>query len=67
MGRKKRAPGEYGTDDANQIWYCLNICEIPKERCYGECWSSPYKEVRDMMKEEAKKAREEYEKEHGTC
>lgn len=67
MENKKREPGGYGADDANQIWYCLNICKIPENRCFGDCWSSPYKDVRDMMREKARQAREEYEKEHGIC
>lgn len=65
MGRRKRGKDdpEYGMDNRDMIWMCLH-CRRPK--C-NYCMSSTYAEVQEMIRKEAKKAREEYEKEHGTC
>ena len=65
MGRRKRGKDdlEYGMDNRDMIWMCLH-CRRPK--C-NYCMSSTYAEVQEMIRKEAKKAREEYEKEHGRC
>lgn len=65
MGRRKRGKDdpEYGMDNRDLIWRCLH-CRRPK--C-NNCMSSTYAEVREMIRKEAKKAREEYEKEHERC
>lgn len=65
MGRFKRGKDdpEYGMDNRDLIWRCLH-CRRP--RC-NNCVGSSYAEVRARIREEAKKAREEYEKEHGRC
>lgn len=65
MGRRKRGKDdpEYGMDNKDLIWMCLH-CRRPK--C-NDCMSSTYAEVQEMIRKEAKKAREEYEKEHGRC
>lgn len=65
MGRRKRGKDdpEYGMDNRDMIWMCLH-CRRPK--C-NYCMSSTYAEVQEMIRKEAKKAREEYEKEHGIC
>lgn len=65
MGRSKRGKDdpEYGMDNRDMIWMCLH-CRRPK--C-NYCMSSTYADVQEMIRKEAKKAREEYEKEHGRC
>ena len=65
MGRRKRGKDdpEYGMDNRDMIWMCLH-CRRPK--C-NYCMSSTYAEVQEMIRKEAKKAREEYEKEQGIC
>lgn len=65
MGRRKRGKDdpEYGMDNRDMIWMCLH-CRRPK--C-NYCMSSTYAEVQERIRKEAKKSREEYEKEHGRC
>ena len=65
MGRHKKDEEHpvYGMDNKDLIWRCLH-CRRP--RC-NNCVGSSYAEVRARIREEANKAREEYEKEHGTC
>lgn len=65
MGRHKKDEEHpvYGMDNRDLIWRCLH-CRRP--RC-NNCVGSSYAEVRTRIREEAKKAREEYEKEHERC
>lgn len=65
MGRHKKDEEHpvYGMDNRDLIWRCLH-CR--RARC-NNCMSSTYADVQEMIRKEAKKAREEYEKEHGIC
>lgn len=65
MGRHKKDEEHpvYGMDNRDLIWRCLH-CRRP--RC-NNCMSYTYAEVQERIRKEAKKAREEYEKEHGRC
>lgn len=65
MGRNKKDEEHpvYGMDNRDLVWRCLH-CKRPE--C-NNCMGSFYADVRACIREEAKKAREEYEKEHGIC
>lgn len=61
MGRKEKSENEpqYGCDNPDMVWYCLH-CR--RARC-NNCMGSSRADVRAWIREDAKIAREKYEKE----
>nr|DAE22603.1 MAG TPA: hypothetical protein [Siphoviridae sp. ct5co22] len=53
----------YGMDNKDLIWRCLHCKRAECNNCVG----STCADVRAWIREEARQAREEYEKEHGIC